>query len=140
MKVEFRIVKRVWISLVFALLIVCGLQSAAKAQAPEKVLITHSSDSVSITPLLYGIEKGFYRKEGIDLQFIAKKFSLDANAADETYKIMLQTMSDDGMVSQADLKDLLEQAKHETGTKRDIALKEIVDYSLLRQVTREMGR
>lgn len=53
---------------------------------------------------------------------------------------MLQTMSDDGMVSEADLKDLLEQAKHETGAKRDIALKETVDYSLLRQVTREMGR
>jgi hypothetical protein len=137
MKVEFRIVKKVWISLGLALLIVCGLQSTAKAQALEKVLITHSSDSVSIRPLLYGIEKGFYRKEGIDLQFIAKKFSLDASAADETYKIMLQTMSDDGMVSEADLKDLLEQAKQETGTKRDIALKEIVDYSLLRQVTRE---
>ena len=329
MKVEFRIVKKVWISLGLALLIVCGLQSTAKAQALEKVLITHSSDSVSITPLLYGIEKGFYRKEGIDLQFrvlrgelavssivagkdvdymygagtaffaavrgvpmkifshdfksvlfylmgnsriqsgqdlkgkkvavaslsgtgaaatraslraigldpdrevtlivigaasvrmaameagsveaaimpvpwnirmkqkgfkelifagkvmsqpltglasskdkaeknpeqlkkmlrgflrtlravredkkgvtefIAKKFSLDADAADETYKIMLQTMSDDGMVSEADLKDLLEQAKQETGAKRDIALKEIVDYSLLRQVTRETGR
>src|SRR5437867_11145197 len=69
MKVEFRIVKKVWISLGLALLIVCGLQSAAKAQALEKVLITHSSDSVSITPLLYGIVKGFYRKEGIDLQF-----------------------------------------------------------------------
>jgi hypothetical protein len=97
MKVEFRIVKKVWISLGLALLIVCGLQSTAKAQALEKVLITHSSDSVSIRPLLYGIEKGFYRKEGIDLQFIAKKFSLDADAADETYKIMLQTMSDDGI-------------------------------------------
>jgi len=69
MKVEFRIVKKVWISLGLALLIVCGLQSTAKAQALEKALITHSSDSVSITPLLYGIEKGFYRKEGIDLQF-----------------------------------------------------------------------
>jgi ABC-type nitrate/sulfonate/bicarbonate transport system substrate-binding protein len=39
------------------------------AQAPEKVLITHSSESISITPLIYGIDKGFYRREGIDLQF-----------------------------------------------------------------------
>src|SRR5437773_2679389 len=239
MKVEFRIVKKVWISLGLALLIVCGLQSTAKAQALEKVLITHSSDSVSITPLLCGtgaaatraslraigvdpdrevtlivigaasvrmaameagsveaaimpvpwnirmkqkgfkelifagkvmsqpltglasskdkaeknpeqlkkMLRGFFRtlravredKKGVT-EFIAKKSPEDADAADETYRIMLQTMSGDGMVSEADLKDLLEQAKHETGAKRDIALKEIVDYSLLRQVTRETER
>jgi hypothetical protein len=34
----------------------------------------------------------------------------------------------------------LEQAKLETGTKREIILKDVVDYSLLRQVTKEMGR
>jgi ABC-type nitrate/sulfonate/bicarbonate transport system substrate-binding protein len=163
MKVEFRIVKKLWISLGLALLIACGLRSAAKAQALEKVLITHSSDKVMSQPLtgpasskdkaeknpqqLKKMLRGFLRtlravredKRGVT-EFIAKKFVLDTNAADETYKIMLQTMSDDGMVSEADLKDLLEQAKHETGTKRDVALKEIVDYSLLRQVTRETGR
>jgi hypothetical protein len=53
---------------------------------------------------------------------------------------MLQTMTEDGMVSEADLKDLLEQAKQETGTRRAIALKDIVDYSLLRQVTKEISR
>lgn len=47
----------------------CCAQARLEAQTLEKVLITHSSDSVSITPLLYGIEKGFYRKEGIDLSF-----------------------------------------------------------------------
>ena len=39
------------------------------ADAQEKVVITHSSESISITPLIYGIERSFYRKEGIDLQF-----------------------------------------------------------------------
>jgi hypothetical protein len=37
-------------------------------------------------------------------------------------------------------KDLWEQAKQETAVKRDIALKDIVDFSLLRQVAKEMGR
>jgi NitT/TauT family transport system substrate-binding protein len=78
-------------------------------------------------------------KRGVT-EFIAKKFGLDANAAEETYKVMLQTMSQDGTVSEADLKDLLEQARRETGTKRELVLKDIVDYSLLRQVSREMGR
>ncbi len=73
-------------------------------------------------------------------EFITKNFGLDANSAEETYKVMLQTMTQDGMVSEADLKDLLEQARQETGTKREIVLKDIVDYCLLRQVSTEMGR
>ena len=73
-------------------------------------------------------------------EFIARKFALDSAAAEETYKVMLQNMTDDGTVAESDLKDLLEQAKLETGTKRDIVLKDVVDYSLLRQVTQEMTR
>jgi NitT/TauT family transport system substrate-binding protein len=73
-------------------------------------------------------------------EFIGKKFGLDTAAAEETYRIMLQTMTEDGSVAEPELKELLEQAKQETGTKREIALKEIVDYSLLRQVAREIGR
>jgi hypothetical protein len=52
---------------------------------------------------------------------------------------MLQTMTEDGSVNEADLKELLEQAKQETGTKRKIVLEEIVDYSLLRQAAKEIG-
>jgi hypothetical protein len=33
-----------------------------RAQNLDKVLITHSSESISITPLIYGIEKGIYRR------------------------------------------------------------------------------
>ncbi len=73
-------------------------------------------------------------------EFIAKKFALDRAAAEETYRVMLQNMTEDGTVPESDLKELLEQAKLETGAKRGIALKDIVDYSLLRQVTQEMSR
>lgn len=73
-------------------------------------------------------------------EFIARKFALDSAAAEETYKVMLQNMTEDGTVAESDLKSLLEQAKMETGVKREIVLKDIVDYSLLRQVTQEMSR
>jgi hypothetical protein len=78
-------------------------------------------------------------KAGVS-EFIAKKFGLDNAAADDTYKIMVQTMTDDGTVPESELKELLEQAKQETATKREIALKDIVDFSLLRQVTKEISR
>jgi hypothetical protein len=73
-------------------------------------------------------------------EFIAKKFGLDSTAAEETYKVMLQTMTDDGTVPESELKDLLEQARQETSVKREIALTDIVDFSLLRQATKEMSR
>ena len=43
--------------------------AASLAQSIEKAVIAHTSESISLAPLLYGIEKGFYRKEGIDLDF-----------------------------------------------------------------------
>jgi ABC-type nitrate/sulfonate/bicarbonate transport system substrate-binding protein len=51
------------------LLLLTLFSGLAIAQVLERAIITHSSESISITPLIYGIEKGFYRKEGVDLQF-----------------------------------------------------------------------
>ena len=41
----------------------------AFGQNIERVIIAHTSESISLAPLLYGIEKGFYRKEGVELEF-----------------------------------------------------------------------
>jgi ABC-type nitrate/sulfonate/bicarbonate transport system substrate-binding protein len=73
-------------------------------------------------------------------EFIGKKFGLDPPAAEETYKIMVQTMTDDGTVGEAELRELLEQTKLETATKRDVTLKDIVDYTWVRQIGKELGR
>ncbi len=73
-------------------------------------------------------------------EFIARKFNLETPVADETYGVVLQTLSEDGTVSQQVLQELLEQTKKETGVKREIAVEEIVDYRFLREVAREMGR
>jgi NitT/TauT family transport system substrate-binding protein len=72
------------------------------------------------------------------VEFIGRKFGLDPLTAEETHKIVLQTLSDDGTVSDAALKDLLEQTKLETGVKKEINMKDIVDYSLVRQIHKEM--
>jgi hypothetical protein len=61
-------VKNRW-SFLATILFVWSLFECFSVDAQEKLLITHSSESISITPLIYGIEKGFYRREGIELQF-----------------------------------------------------------------------
>ncbi|HET7008542.1 MAG TPA: ABC transporter substrate-binding protein, partial [Candidatus Binatia bacterium] len=72
------------------------------------------------------------------VEFIGRRFSLDPATAEATHRIVLQTLSDDGTVSDAVLKDLLEQTRIETGVKKEINIRDIVDYSLVRQVQREI--
>jgi hypothetical protein len=61
--------KKISTSLALIILLMWCFEADVRPQTLEKVLIIHSSDSISITLLLYGIEKDFYRKEGIDLSF-----------------------------------------------------------------------
>ncbi len=72
--------KQIWTSLTLVARLASCFAGEGRAQTLEKVLITHSSDSISITPLLYGIEKGFYRKEGIDLSFRVLRGDLAVSA------------------------------------------------------------
>ena len=45
---------------------------AATLAAHERVMVSHSvRGSLSIGRLLYGIQKGFYRDEGIDLLYVS---------------------------------------------------------------------
>ena len=71
------------------------------------------------------------------VEFIGKKFGLDPATAEETYKVVLQTLSEDGTVSADALEELMQQVKKETGVTRDIAVGDIVDYRMLREVARE---
>ncbi len=72
------------------------------------------------------------------VEFIGRRFGLDPATAEATHRIVLQTLSEDGTVSDAVLKDLLEQTKAETGVKKDLVLRDIVDYSLVRQIHKEI--
>lgn len=71
------------------------------------------------------------------VEFIGRKFNLDAPTAEETYKVVLQTLSEDGTVGAEALQDLLEQTKKETGVTREISVNDIVDYRMLREVAKE---
>jgi NitT/TauT family transport system substrate-binding protein len=78
------------------------------------------------------------RQEKKDVvEFIGRKFNLDAPTAEETYKVVLQTLSEDGTVGADALQDLLEQTKKETGVTREISVGDIVDYRMLKEVAKE---
>lgn len=57
----------------------CSLTSMTGAQ--ERVVVSHSvRGSLSIGPLLYGIDRGFYRDEGIDLLYVSMRADLGIKA------------------------------------------------------------
>jgi len=62
-------------------LIALALWVHAPAAAQEKVIVGHSARAaLSIGPLLYGIERGFYRDEGIDVVYVSLRADLGIKA------------------------------------------------------------
>jgi NitT/TauT family transport system substrate-binding protein len=58
-----------------------SLITAGSAAALERVVVSHSvRGGLSIGPLLYGIERGFYRAEGIDLIYVSIRADLGIKA------------------------------------------------------------
>jgi len=63
------------------IIIVLLISSFSIATAQEKVIVGHSARAaLSIGPLLYGIERGFYRDEGIDLVYVSLRADLGIKA------------------------------------------------------------
>src|SRR4026207_14300 len=57
------------------------LFSFSLTQAQERVIVGHSARAaLSIGPLLYGIQRGFYRDEGIDLVYVSLRADLGIKA------------------------------------------------------------
>ena len=57
------------------------LVAISSVGAQEKVIVSHTTrGSLSIGPLLYGIDRGFYRDEGIDLVYVSIRADLGIKA------------------------------------------------------------
>jgi NitT/TauT family transport system substrate-binding protein len=73
-------------------------------------------------------------------EFMAVKFNLDVRSAEDVYGTLIQTLTQDGTVSDQLLQEQLEQVKKEGAIKKDVAIGEIVDYRLVREMGRELAR
>ena len=72
---------------------------------------------------------------------MAAKYNLDIKTAEEVYGTLIQTLTEDGTVSDQLLQDQLEQFKKEGGgVKKDVVIGDIVDYRLVREMGRELAR
>lgn len=72
--------------------------------------------------------------------FMARRFNLEPQVAEEVYKFMLEILTEDGTIDEATLRQYIEQLKKEVGVKRAIALSDIVDYRLLGEAAKGSER
>ena len=87
------------------------------ADAQERVVVSHTTRvSLSIGPLLYGIERGFYRNEGIDLLYVTIRADLGIKAL---------------------LKNSIDEAKAMVGATKPVSRADVVDYSFLRAAIKQ---
>jgi NitT/TauT family transport system substrate-binding protein len=74
------------------------------------------------------------------IQFIGQRFNLDSETATEVYRIVLETMSEDGTIPNPVMERVLEEYKKDAGVNRSITLADIVDYRLLREISQQVER
>src|SRR5690349_6792769 len=88
----FFTLSRTFLALSTLTILACPGFSHAEA---AKAVITHNSESITIAPIVYGIEKNFYRNEGINLEFRFLRSDLAAaavaNSQDVDYMISAGT-------------------------------------------------
>lgn len=76
------------------------------------------------------------KKEAVE--FIARRFRLEAAVAEESYRIVLQSLSDDGTIGPSALQEFVEQVRKEPGIKKQVTVNDLVDFRILREVAKEV--
>jgi ABC-type nitrate/sulfonate/bicarbonate transport system substrate-binding protein len=72
--------------------------------------------------------------------FMARRFNLEPEVAREAYETMMLSITESGTLNPKDARNYLEEVKKETGIKKDLLVDDLLDFRLLREVTRELRR
>lgn len=73
------------------------------------------------------------------IQILAAWGRTDRNSATAAYDSAVKVFNTDGMIPESGLKLVLEQARAEANISREVAISEVADLTLLREVQRELG-
>ena len=95
-----------------------------------------------IKKLLRGTLRGlrFTLKNRVDTaRFIAKDYKLQDAVADKVYASLLPAMSENGLATDKGLKVMVETLGTAVGKNIDFPPERLVDYTLLREVQKELG-
>ena len=73
------------------------------------------------------------------VRFIAKDYKLQDTVADKVYSSLLPAMSENGLATDKGLKVMIETLGTAVGKRVDFPAERLVDYTLLKEVQKELG-
>jgi ABC-type nitrate/sulfonate/bicarbonate transport system substrate-binding protein len=81
-----------------------------------------------------------FRQDSKDAtDFIARRFRLEPAVATESYRIVIQSLSEDGTVSESVMQEFVDNVKKEPGVKKQLAIYDLVDFRFIREAAREIA-
>lgn len=83
--------------------------------------------------------KAFKENKSKALEFIMKDFNLDRETAEDAHATIAKCYTDDGSASDKAINYLVDQAKTEANIKGDVPVSRAVNFTLLKEVWKEMG-
>jgi len=109
--------------------------------------LTTSDDKISRSPLqVKRMVRGFVmsllyiRKEKTRVvDFIAKEWKLDLEAAERSYQLMIRTLSSNGFASESAIENVIQQTLKTTKSQREVPHSQVVNLKFLEEVGRELG-
>jgi ABC-type nitrate/sulfonate/bicarbonate transport system substrate-binding protein len=89
-----------------------------------------------------GIKANRYLHQNRDgtIQAMMQWMKIDQDTAAATYDGSVKSFNDDGGVSDAGLRIVIDEARKATNTTRDVAMSEVADFSALREAQRELSK
>jgi ABC-type nitrate/sulfonate/bicarbonate transport system substrate-binding protein len=118
---------------------------ATKCDVAVTALLTgdlQATGCVGIKRLLRGTLRGLQfalKNRGETVRFIAKDYKLPDAVAEKVYTSLVPAMSENGLATERGLKVMVETLGTAVGKNVDFAPERLVDYSLLKEVQKEMG-
>ena len=106
-----------------------------------------SDDKISRSPLqVKRIVRGFVksliyirREKAKVVNFIAKEWKLDPDAAEKSYQLMMNSLSSDGFASDSAIDHVIQQTLRTTKSQKEVAHSQVVNLTFLEEVRKELA-
>ena len=109
--------------------------------------LTTSDDKIARSPLqVKRMVRGFVksllyirREKARVVDFIAKEWKLDPEAAERSYQLMIKTLSSNGFASDSAIDHVIQQTLKTTKSQREVPHSQVVNLSFVEEMRKELG-
>ncbi len=109
--------------------------------------LSTSDDKISRSPVqVKRVVRGFVRsllyirrEKAKVVDFIAREWKLDPEAAEKSYQLMIKTLSSNGFASESAIENVVQQTLRTTKSQKEVPHSQVVNLTFLEEVRKELG-